>query len=80
MRARFLLKFYNMGANPRGASSPVAFVLFPNKARSLSGRVFFFFFPELPLNSASTKRDKAAADTPADALNDGSDRACPAIV
>lgn len=72
-RAAFLLKFHNIGANPRGASSPVAFVLFPNKARCLSGRVFSSFFPELPLNSASTKRDNAAADAPADALNDGSD-------
>lgn len=41
---------------------------------------FLFLFCKLSLNSISTKRDKAAADTVADALNDGLDRVHPAIV
>lgn len=44
---------------------------------------FYFlssFFFELALNSISTKRDKAVADTAADELNDGLDRVHPALV
>lgn len=41
---------------------------------------FFLFFFKLPLNSVSTKRDKATVDTAADALNDGLDRIHPAFV
>lgn len=73
-------------ASTPAASCPVpCFVLFPNThCISGTGRCAGFFFPffffKLPLNSVSTKRDKAAVDTAADALNDGLDRIHPAFV
>lgn len=53
---------------------------FRPRNRKMCRFFFFSFFPKLPLNSVSTKRDKGATDKATDALNDGLDRIHPAIV